>query len=132
MRDPEQVWRLGLRLYDAGMTAAEAPRLPGAVREQAARLRALASTVTPPVAGELRWLADALDAELWAGPLPPLAEAEELVGRLWAGSEATAGETARFEEAALERLAALREADPENDRPLSVLAEWIRLRHGRR
>lgn len=133
MRDPEQVWRLGLRLYDAGMAAAEDPRLPGAVREQAARLRSLASTASPVLAAELRWLADSLDAELWPATRSPLAEAEELVGGVWAGAAGmTPAEAERLEEVTLQRLAWLRQASPEVDRPLGVLAEWVRLRRRRR
>ncbi len=133
VRDPEQVWRLGLRLYDAGMAAAETPGRPGAVREQAARLRSLAATATPTVAAELRWLADALDEELWPGARAALAEAEEMVGGLWAEGDGMSGpEAARVEEAALQRLASLRLADPDHERPLGVLAEWVRLRRRRR
>lgn len=133
MRNPEEVWRLGLQLYDAGMAAAEMLRPPGAVREQAARLRALAATATPAVAEELREFAQALDAELEGGVWNSLAEAEELVGTVWAGAGgATPEETALREERALERLASLRESDPEHDRPLGVLAEWVRLRRRHR
>ncbi|MBO0746472.1 MAG: hypothetical protein J2P43_15750 [Candidatus Dormibacteraeota bacterium] len=133
MRDPEEVWRLGLRLYDLGMAAAETLRPPGAVREQAARLRSLAATATPAVAEELRELAEALDAEVEGGARNSLAEAEELVGSVWAGvGGATPEESAFREELALQRLTSLREADPEHDRPLGVLAEWVRLRRDRR
>ena len=133
VRDPEQVWRLGLGLYDAGMAAAESRRLPGAVREQAARLRALAVSASPALAAELRWLADALDAELGAGAWVPLAEAEELVGEVWSGGNGmTVAEAARLEEVTLERLALLRQTNPEYDRPLGVLVEWVRLRRRRR
>lgn len=132
MRDPEEVWRLGMGLYDAGMAAVEKLRPPGAVREQAARLRSLAVIATPAVAEELRQLAEALDAELEPAAWPPLAEAEELVGRVWAGEGgATPGQAARHDEMALERLESLRQADPEHDRPLGVLAEWVRLRRRR-
>jgi hypothetical protein len=133
MRSPEEVWRLGLRLYDVGMVAAETFRPPGAVREPAARLRSLAAVTTPGVAVELRELADALDGELEAAPWSALAEAEELVGRVWAGeSGVTPEEAARREELALARLTILRQTDPEHDRPLGVLAEWVRLRRQRR
>ncbi len=133
VRDPDEVWRSGLRLYDAGMVAAEARRPPGAVREQAARLRALATTATPAVAEELRELATALDAEVEDGGWPALSEAEELVGRVWGDDGGvTAEETARSAEQALEWLARLREADPDHDRPLGVLSEWVRLRLRRR
>lgn len=133
MRDPDEVWRLGVGLYDAGMAAVETLRPPGAVREQAARLRALAATATPAVAEELRGFAEALDAELEAGARDSLAEAEELVGSVWAGvGGATPEESAFREELALERLRSLRQADPEHDRPLGVLAEWVRLRRDRR
>lgn len=129
VRDPEQVWRSGFELYDAGMAAVEARRPPGAVREQSARLRALAATASPAMAAELRQLAVALDAELEAGAWTPLAEAEELVGGLWAAdARATPEETVRREEQALERLATLRQADPGHARPLEVLTEWVRLR----
>lgn len=133
VRDPEQVWQSGFGLYDAGMAAVQGRRPPGAVREQAARLRALAATVSPAMAAELRELAGALDAELETSAWTPLAEAEELVGSLWAGdTDGTPEETARREELALERLASLRRADPEHARPLEVLAEWVRLRRRRR
>ena len=133
MRDREEVWRLGLRLYDAGMAAAETRRLPGAVREQAACLRALAATATPAVAEELLEFAEALDGELEPDARPALAEAEELVGRVWASDPgATPEESARRGEQALERLALLRKSDPEHDRPLGVLSEWVRLRSRRR
>lgn len=132
VRDPEEVWRLGFRLYDVGMAAAEALRPAGAVREQAARLRALATTATPALAMELRELAEALEAELRADTWDTLAEAEELVGTLWAGGEGgTPEERTRHEELVLERLASLRRGDPRHDRPLGVLEEWVRLR-GRR
>ena len=130
MRDPEEVWRLGLRLYDAGMVAAETLRPQGAVREQAARLRALAATTTPAVAEELRDFADALDTEMEGTVWNSLAEAEELVGSVWADAGgATLEETALHRRRALERLASLRQADPDHDRPLGVLEEWVRLRH---
>lgn len=133
MRDPEEVWRLGLRLYDTGMAAAESRRPPGAIREQAARLRALAANATPVVATELRQLADALEGELRAGAWDSLAEAEELVGGVWSCDDpSTSEDLARRQEAALVRLASLREADPEHDRPLGVLSEWVRLRRQRR
>jgi hypothetical protein len=133
VRDPEQVWRLGLQLYDAGMAAAETRRLPGAVREQAARLRSLATTASPAVAAELRWLAAALDAELRLDAWRPLAEAEELVGVVWATSTGMpAVEAARLEEVTLQRLTLLRQANPDDDRPLRVLTEWVRLRRRRR
>lgn len=133
MRDPEAVRRLGFSLYDEGMVAAEAQRPPGAVLEQAARLRSLAATATPAVAAELRELADSLHRELQADAWNSLAEAEEVVGSVWAFDERAAPEEInRRDERALARLASLREADPEHDRPLGVLAEWVRLRHRRR
>lgn len=128
VQDPEVVWRLGLRLYDAGMEAIQGERGAGAARYGAARLRALAGA-NPAVAVELRDLAEALDAELRADAWNSLAEAEELVGSLLAhpAGEGSA-EADRREEAALDRLAALRRTDPEYDRPLAVLAEWVRVR----